>query len=96
MNEERCQYCKWFFVDADEEEAVLECRRYAPRMICGAGTGFANWEWPKVNHDSYCGEFERIPTCFNCTKQHKCEIMQDSRDACQDYTLQTQHPQKLN
>lgn len=39
------------------------CRRYAPRMIYGAGTGFKNWEHPEVKGDHWCGEYQKEESC---------------------------------
>ena len=52
-----CESCKWW-VKKHEPCGDGECRRYAPRIICGAGTGFARWEWPTTRNSSGCGEWE--------------------------------------
>ena len=55
--EQICQTCEYFFVGGSDTIPILECRRYAPRMVCGTGTGFKDWKWPNVNHDEFCGEW---------------------------------------
>lgn len=62
-----CKSCRFFHTLMIQESgfddtvaaAGFECRRYAPRMICGAGTGYAQgvW-WPRASPDDWCGEFE--------------------------------------
>jgi len=42
----------------------LECRRYAPRMICGTGAGWSNWEWPEVAFEEGCGEGELLEKVY--------------------------------
>ena len=59
-----CRTCKFSKVDSvkdDRDNIVypqLCCHRYAPRMIYGTGTGFKDWEYPHVDPDDFCGEYE--------------------------------------
>ena len=41
-----------------EDEDFGECHRYAPRQLCGSGTGFSNDKWPHLQKDDWCGEFQ--------------------------------------
>jgi hypothetical protein len=55
----KCEECKYFNV-ITEESTILECRRYAPKMLCGSGEGWSGQKWPHVYHDDWCGEFQPI------------------------------------
>jgi len=39
---------------------VGRCRRYAPRCICGVGTGESDVMFAETNSDDWCGEFAPI------------------------------------
>jgi hypothetical protein len=56
-----CTECKFFKVVAiNTENQKFECRRYAPRVIHGAGTGWADQSFAFIADplDTLCGEFE--------------------------------------
>jgi len=57
-----CKTCLFSKVDNVRDEDLvypqLCCHRYAPRMILGTGTGFKEWEWPHVDPDNFCGEYQ--------------------------------------
>lgn len=62
-----CGNCRFSnVIDKDhsqkEDGFSLECRRYAPRVICGSGTGFKEWEFPAVKASTWCGEYVQIFT----------------------------------
>lgn len=50
-----CFSCRFYYFSRKE------CRRYAPRMISGSGTGWSDQLWPEALPEDYCGEFERKP-----------------------------------
>jgi len=41
-------------------EFKLECRRHAPTLLLGSGTGWSSQLFPFVNPDNWCGEFHLI------------------------------------
>ena len=60
----KCENCKYFHYEELKDEGfgdskILECRRYAPREICGTGTGYSNQKFPNIKKDDWCGEFEK-------------------------------------
>jgi len=61
----KCEDCKYFDdgivtqPNAVDMDIAPHCRRYAPRIICGGGTGWSNQLFPKVHPDDWCGEFEK-------------------------------------
>jgi hypothetical protein len=68
-----CENCKYCIVDNEMKEewengewvkkikrSYHACHRYAPRMINGAGTGWAEWTWPEVDRKDWCGEYVAI------------------------------------
>ena len=63
MNENlTCKYCYFFnkdgYVDIlDSNNVKNECRRYAPQMLSGSGTGWSNQLFPNVKESDWCGEF---------------------------------------
>ena len=58
-----CQHCthsKEVALPAHPKDVhTLECRRYAPRMLHGAGEGWSDRKWPYVDYPDWCGEFHR-------------------------------------
>lgn len=36
----------------------FQCRRHAPQIIHGSGTGWSDRLFPEVQHDTWCGEYE--------------------------------------
>jgi len=64
MNKNKnCKTCRFSRMDkvnnctpGNEGVKELRCHRYAPRMICGAGAGWANWEFPPAR--DWCGEWQ--------------------------------------
>lgn len=68
-----CKDCVYFHIERNTTNPVaidmadgsvvsaFQCRRYAPKpLIGGSGTGWRDWEWPKVRPDDLCGEFKEI------------------------------------
>ena len=59
----KCKDCKWLY-DVTPTNSELpplpqyECRRYAPQILHGSGTGWSDKKWPTVKQDDWCGEFE--------------------------------------
>ena len=51
-----CFYSGWDIVDG-ERETVMVCKRYAPRIIHGSGTGWSSQQFPIVSSENWCGEF---------------------------------------
>lgn len=64
MSKNVCANCKYCHAETvtDEFDGTTNkshhCRRYAPRMICGVGVNYADWEWPQVKADDWCGEYQ--------------------------------------
>lgn len=55
----KCHECFYFAIGMNmAEKQLLECRRYAPRVIHGSGTGWSDSKWPKVEKYDWCGEFK--------------------------------------
>lgn len=67
-----CHECRWFHVVSGEgEEAIGQCRRYAPAPTAAQpATAYTNlweilnpewdptkWAWPKCAGDWFCGDF---------------------------------------
>lgn len=66
MTERRCDKCE-FWGELSKEDlpdgvyftmATGECRKKAPRIIHGSGTGWSNQKWPYTQYDRWCGEFK--------------------------------------
>lgn len=58
--EKICRNCKFYTVDKIELTIIdkyPQCRRYAPRMLSGSGTGWSGDLFPKVDETFWCGEF---------------------------------------
>jgi len=66
MSKLTCKDCTFFGVEVVEKGAwssadsdLLQCRKYAPRVLHGSGTGWANQRWAEVNPAvDWCGELE--------------------------------------
>ena len=57
----KCAECRYFngLSDATSINVIGECHRYAPQpLVGGSGTGWAEWHWPKVTKEDFCGEFQ--------------------------------------
>jgi hypothetical protein len=54
-----CKNCKFFLMD-DGEPLGGECRKHAPQMLSGSGTGWSDKLFPFVKPDWWCGEFEEV------------------------------------
>jgi hypothetical protein len=61
-----CPECRFFDKPINEVHAQPRgdragwCRRYAPKpLVGGSGTGWADYEWPSVYSDDWCGEWEK-------------------------------------
>jgi len=65
-----CSACWFSNITKDEErdEVYLECRKHAPTILSGSGTGWSHQLFPKVKAEYWCGEFKS----HECT--HKWEI----------------------
>ena len=62
MNYHICMNCINFerdgYIDPlDPTHKGHECRRYAPRMFSGSGTGWSGQLFPLVKEMDWCGEF---------------------------------------
>ncbi len=61
--DENCGNCR-YFIRASEHDNTGECHRYAPRphphpkMQIEGKDLWANTQWPKVDANAWCGEFE--------------------------------------
>ena len=66
MNEKICRNCCYCNVIHIHEqqfqsgEYKFECRRYAPREICGSGTGYNDTKFAEVKENDWCGEFQQM------------------------------------
>ena len=66
MKEDKtCKNCRYFYYttkpNSNQDGLELdksECRRYAPRVIHGSGTGWANDLFANVSPDDWCGEIK--------------------------------------
>ena len=54
----KCVYFTFDYIEQNGEEKSFQCRRYAPRIIMGSGTGWSGQLFPKVKETDWCGEFE--------------------------------------
>ena len=59
---ETCENCEFWQIvfkgDSAEPENFGECRKYAPRILSGSGTGWSDQHWPHINKNQWCGEWE--------------------------------------
>lgn len=62
----RCRNCMFANIVAEKlpegdtyQLVRLECRRYAPRMISGSGTGWSDTLFPEMMPEDWCGEWKR-------------------------------------
>ena len=56
-----CGHCRYVNLREDipyHELGHLECRRHAPQMLSGSGTGWSEQLFPFVRTDDWCGEFQ--------------------------------------
>ena len=55
----RCDGCVYYVIKDPWNETLPygKCRFHAPHQTTGSGTGWANWDWPDVMPESFCGEF---------------------------------------
>jgi hypothetical protein len=53
----KCKNCKFFDETYERAEGVGACRRYAPRLVSGVGTGYEERLFPLVVDDDWCGEY---------------------------------------
>ena len=61
MNDVSCVKCRFYkAVLHTEYEPAGECRRHAPTMLSGSGTGWSDKLFPGVNEGDWCGEFEPL------------------------------------
>lgn len=52
-----CKTCNTFFNDVHIHELEEgECRKYAPRVVHGSGTGWSDTRFPTVDFNDWCGE----------------------------------------
>lgn len=58
---ERCENCKFFFIDVVDGFETGCCRRFAPRILHGSGTGYSSQRFPVVGVNEWCGEYDRKP-----------------------------------
>lgn len=56
----RCANCRYsnLTVDENDNKSKLECRRYAPRILCGSGEGWSSQQYPFVRLEDWCGEYK--------------------------------------
>ena len=63
-SDEKCGECR-YFADKSESESTGECHRHAPRpsprpkMQIEGRELWADIQWPKVDVNAWCGEFEK-------------------------------------
>lgn len=57
-----CSTCEFHLALGDEPEdpttRILECRKHAPTVISGSGTGWSDRLWPYVSYKDWCGDWE--------------------------------------
>ena len=54
----KCETCRfWYAGRHPRDKNKGQCRRHAPRNICGTGTGWSDWEWPATGPLAWCGEW---------------------------------------
>ena len=54
-----CYNCRYFRITNEgTEEQVFECRRYAPHVLSGSGTGWSKQLFPYIYADDWCGEYK--------------------------------------
>ena len=61
MNNKKCLNCKYYFYATEKSELYLsECHRHSPfkGVISYYGRDRTITEWPDVQPDDWCGEFE--------------------------------------
>jgi hypothetical protein len=56
---QNCSTCFYIQNIRDETtgEPKAECRRHAPQMLSGSGSGWSNQLWPYVKPTDWCGEW---------------------------------------
>jgi len=59
--EQKCLNCRFSGVDNIDGFKALVCRRYAPRILSGSGTGWSKQNFPVISTDVWCGEYEEDP-----------------------------------
>ena len=59
-----CKNCMYFTFDfikqyqTNEEDKRFQCRRNAPQILCGSGTGWSGQLFPIVRENDWCGQYE--------------------------------------
>ena len=51
-----CTNCIFSGTEIISGEKAMVCKRYAPRIISGSGTGWSGQIFPVVSSDEWCGE----------------------------------------
>ena len=62
-----CEACVFADMSTTFNPQTCECRRYAPRVLHGSGTGWSNDKFPTMNITDWCGE-QREDLDLTCRK----------------------------